>query len=170
MVKMRFRMRLPFLLFYLCTNIVSTSPVSLEAEAQYANLLDRSACATYCGYSSQICCSAGYVCYTDQFNQAQCSTSVSNPTPVTAAGFAVTATTTLICNGNQGQTACGDTCCNAGQTCLSPGQCSGATATPAAPTTATVTSVSAAAAGASTPATVTITAAGMTVFPEPHHW
>jgi hypothetical protein len=78
----------------------------------------------------------------------------------------VTATSTLICNGNQGQTACGDTCCNAGQTCLSPGQCSGATATPTATITATVTSLSTMdlVVPVSTPATVTTITAGMTSF------
>lgn len=161
---MRLRMRPPSLLLclWLYTNTASTSPVSLAAEVQYASLLDRAACATYCGFSSQLCCSTGYACLTDQFNQAQCSTSGSNPmTPATAAAFAATATSTLICYGNQGQNACGGMCCNAGETCLSPGQCSGATATPAASTTATVTSLSTPAAGASTPATVTTTAAGI---------
>jgi len=158
------------LLLYVYINIVRTSPVSLKAEPQYANLLNRDACAVYCGYSSQLCCSAGYTCYTDQFSQAQCSTTVYNPTPATtAAYFVATSTSTIICNGNQGQTACGDKCCNAGQTCLSPGQCSGATDTPAAATTATtatVTSVSAAAVGVSTPATVTTTAIGMASLPD----
>jgi hypothetical protein len=163
---MRLSMRLPLHLLHLYTNIVSTSPVALRAEPEYANLLDRAACETYCGYSSQLCCSTGYICYTNGNNQAQCSPSVYNPTPATAADFAVTATSTLICNGNQGQTACGDTCCNAGQTCLSPGQCSGATATPAAATTATVTSLSTMAVivPVSTPGTVTTTMAGMTSF------
>ena len=159
---MRLSMRLPLL--HLCASIVSTSPVPLEAEPEYAYLIERAACTSYCGYSSQLCCPAGYVCYTDQNNDAQCSTTAYNPTPATAAGFAATVTSTLICNGNIGQTACGDTCCNAGQTCLQPGQCSGTSATPAVATTATVTSVSVTVAGASAPATVTTTTAGMTLL------
>jgi hypothetical protein len=152
---MQLSIQLPLLLLlHLCTSIVSTSPVPLEAEPEYAYLTGRAACATYCGYSSQLCCSTGYTCYTDQNDDAQCTTTVYDPTPATVTGFAATATSTLICNGNQGQTACGDTCCNAGQTCLRPGQCSGTSATPVAATTATVVEASA-------PTTVTTTVAGM---------
>jgi hypothetical protein len=144
-------------------SIVSTSPVPLEAEPDYAYHIERAACATYCGYSSQTCCSAGYVCYTDQNNDAQCTTTaVYNPTPATAAGFATTSTSTLICNGNVGQTACGNKCCNAGQTCLQPGQCGGTTATLAVMTTATVTSVSVTAVGVTAATTITTTTAGRT--------
>jgi len=148
-------------------SIVSTSPVPVEAEPDHAYHIERTACATYCGYSSQICCSAGYVCSTDQNNDAQCTTTVYNPNPAIVVGFATTSTSTLICNGNVGQTACGDTCCNAGLTCLQPGQCGGTTATLAVmttATTATVTSVSVTAVGVTAATTVTTTTAGRTFF------
>jgi hypothetical protein len=123
-------MRLSILLF---ASTVIASPFPRDSEQEPNDLIDRD-CALYCGFSSQLCCSAGQVCFTDASNQAQCSTAGSVPiSTVVVVPAAVTAT----CRTDQGQTQCGSGCCDAGQVCQGNGVCVGAQ------TTVTFTSIAA---------------------------
>ncbi|EMD01003.1 hypothetical protein BAUCODRAFT_100666 [Baudoinia panamericana UAMH 10762] len=107
-----------------------------------------------CGYSSQLCCSAGSTCYTDVNNQAQCS--AGGATTAVGAGVGgywqvyttvyvetdlvtttrtmssfvgqttiVAATTTAAaCNYALNQFACGNVCCGSNQYCYAANTCS----------------------------------------------
>jgi hypothetical protein len=130
---------LPLILLVLLSSLATAFPLNAEPELLVPRATLICPAGNPCGYSTQVCCGAGFACYTDANNHAQCT--VYNPA-ATAGGAAVaTATSTLICNGNVGQSACGSVCCNVGQTCAAAGTCVMTSATATATATATITSV-----------------------------
>ncbi|KAK0303602.1 hypothetical protein LTR01_007935 [Friedmanniomyces endolithicus] len=107
---------------------------------------------TYCGFSSQLCCTAGSTCYTDAADQAQCGAGAATVGAV-AGGYwstytsiytevdtvlttqlmstyiqtvAAAATATAGCNYAISETPCGNICCASNQYCASAGQCAAA--------------------------------------------
>ncbi|KAH9845466.1 cell wall integrity and stress response component 1-like [Teratosphaeria destructans] len=101
---------------------------------------------TYCGYSSQLCCTGGSACYTDASDQAQCGPATA--TAAAAAGswqyftttyvetdlrtitstyssqiYTATAVATASCNYALNESPCGSICCASGQYCYVAGQC-----------------------------------------------
>ncbi|KAK5074020.1 hypothetical protein LTR51_004603 [Lithohypha guttulata] len=110
-------------------------------------------CENPCGYYGQLCCASGEYCYTDTSGQAQCgaagaATQVAATTVVGAGSWqyytttyvqtdlkTVTATfssyissvtqaaTGISCSYAQGQSPCGNMCCNSGQYCQQAGMC-----------------------------------------------
>ncbi|KAK4560567.1 hypothetical protein LTR86_005764 [Recurvomyces mirabilis] len=134
------------------TTYASPQPIlSQLAGFDYNELFARWDCGgTYCGYSSQLCCSAGSTCYTDPAQQAQCGVATATAPVAGAAGgywstyyttFTETDThlttqlmstyiggaaatpTSQTCNYALNETPCGSICCASNQQCYSPGQC-----------------------------------------------
>ncbi|TKA80312.1 hypothetical protein B0A55_02218 [Friedmanniomyces simplex] len=119
----------------------------------FNDLFARYDCAgTYCGFSSQLCCTAGSTCYTDASDQAQCGAGAATAA-VAAGGYwstytsiytevdtvlttalmstyvqsvAAAATATAGCNYAVNETPCGSICCASNQYCASAGQCAAA--------------------------------------------
>lgn len=155
---MRFNLTPPPLLHLITAFLLAPQPVtagphpalSQQAGFNFNELFARWDCGgTYCGYSSQLCCTGGQTCATDANNQAQC-----NAAPATAAGghwqyyttiytqtdlqtitkvvssymggqpaTSVAAATTAICNTGMNESPCGNICCASNQYCYSSGQC-----------------------------------------------
>lgn len=126
---------------------------SVQAGFSFNELFARYDCAgTYCGYSSQLCCTAGSTCYTDANAQAQCGaattaataaggywqyytttiveselatiTSVMSSYIGGAAATPAAATTTAACNYALNESPCGSICCASNQYCYAAGTCS----------------------------------------------
>lgn len=105
----------------------------------------RKRCENPCGYYSQVCCPADYVCYTDSNNEAACMAGGSGSSAQSAEGNWQYITTTYVmtdlqtittvlssfvpsatsggCEYAKGETQCGNTCCAAGEFCESSGKC-----------------------------------------------
>lgn len=124
-------------------------PISKLAGFSFNELFARWDCSgEYCGYSSQLCCTAGSTCYTDAQDQAQCGSGVTSMASA-AGGYwstyyvtytdttvytkmmstyiatAVAATTSAgTCNYALNETPCGSICCASNQYCYEAGQCS----------------------------------------------
>lgn len=129
--------------------------LSALAGFEWKDLFARYDCSgELCGYSSQLCCSAGSTCYTDQNNEAQCATATEAATA--EAGYWTTYTsiftetdtvlttqlmssyigtyatataevyTTASCAYAVNEVPCGSICCASNQYCFSPAdsQCS----------------------------------------------
>lgn len=61
-----------------CSHIANAKPYprdGLLVEDAFELELERRACANPCGWSGQLCCGAGQICFTDIAGQAQCGTS-----------------------------------------------------------------------------------------------
>ncbi|KAK3113162.1 hypothetical protein LTR53_009818 [Teratosphaeriaceae sp. CCFEE 6253] len=164
MATMRFH-SLPRPLVQLITSFLLASPSLVQAKPRPAasnlagfhfnDLFARYDCAgTYCGFSSQLCCTAGSTCYTDAADQAQCGAGAATAAGATPAGgywsiytsvytevdtvlttqvmstyiqtYAAAATPTGSCNYALSETPCGDVCCPSNQYCYVAGQCSAA--------------------------------------------
>jgi len=104
-------------------------------------------CENPCGYYGQLCCLSGESCYTDTSGQAQCGaasaitqaaggdweyytttyvqTDLQTVTETFSSflGATTPTTTALSCSYAQGQTPCGNMCCNSGQYCQQAGMC-----------------------------------------------
>lgn len=124
-------------------------PISKLAGFSFNELFARWDCSgEYCGYNSQLCCTAGSTCYTDAQDQAQCGSGVTSMASA-AGGYwstyyvtytdttvytkmmstyiatAVAATTSAgTCNYALNETPCGSICCASNQYCYEAGQCS----------------------------------------------
>lgn len=129
---------------------------SLQAGFNFNELFARYDCSgTYCGYSSQLCCTGASTCYTDSSDQAQCGTATTaaatesggyweyytvttletdtvSTTEVYSSYIASATTTataaaaTASCNYALNESPCGTICCASSQYCYSSGQCSAA--------------------------------------------
>ncbi|KXL48047.1 hypothetical protein M433DRAFT_190361 [Acidomyces richmondensis BFW] len=126
--------------------------LSAQAGFSFDELFARWECGgTYCGYSSQLCCTGGSACYTNSLDQAQCgqatteqggywqiytttfvetdyaSTTVVTSSYVYGASSAPatwqTATATISCNYALNEKPCGSICCASNQECAYSGQC-----------------------------------------------
>ncbi|KAM0722940.1 hypothetical protein Q7P37_001138 [Cladosporium fusiforme] len=126
----------------------------LEAGVPYSQLFERNECAgEMCGWNGQLCCSAGYGCYTDSSNQAQCSSTGGGSGQTAAAGRWEYVTTTYVetdlktytstissyagdggdwatptaasgtCDFAKNEEPCGDVCCKSSEYCYQKGQC-----------------------------------------------
>lgn len=121
---------------------------SLQAGFDFNELFARYVCTGQaCGYSSQLCCTAGSTCYTDSNTQAQCGATVgaqaggywqvytttyttANLATITsvvssyvATVVAATATATAVCNYALNEQSCGGICCASGQYCYAINSC-----------------------------------------------
>jgi hypothetical protein len=116
-----FSIRLPHLIVLLYAVIATATPFPREFAAEENGMLIGRACAqgSPCGLNQQLCCVADQVCYTDASSQPQCTTAAPNA----AVAPAATLSSTIICQQGLGENACSNTCCQAGQTCASPGNC-----------------------------------------------
>ncbi|WPG99615.1 Hypothetical protein R9X50_00243300 [Acrodontium crateriforme] len=158
---MRLNLTPPTLLHLITAFLLAPQPVtagphpalSQRAGFNFNELFARWDCGgTYCGYSSQLCCTAGSTCYTDSNDQAQCGgaaataaggywqyytttytqTDLQTITKVVSsymggqAATSVAAATTAICNTGLNESPCGNICCASGQYCFSSGQCASA--------------------------------------------
>lgn len=130
---------------------------SAQAGFSFNELFARYDCAgTYCGFSSQLCCTGASTCYTDSNDQAQCGSSGSYATTsgyweyyttiytetdtvlttqvmssyqaaaTVAAATAAATTASASCNYALNETPCGSICCASNQYCYSSGQCEAA--------------------------------------------
>lgn len=123
----------------------------LEAGVPYSQLFERSECAgETCGWNGQLCCSAGYGCYTDSSNQAQCSSTAGGGGQTAAGGSWNYVTTTYVetdlqtitstissyvgggdwtqptgsaCDYAKNEEPCGDVCCKSDEYCYQQGKC-----------------------------------------------
>lgn len=122
----------------------------LEAGVPYSQLFERGECAGQaCGWNGQLCCQAGYGCFTDASNQAQCSSTAGGTGETAAAGQwgfstttytetdlqTITSTTSSYlgwaeptgtaggCDYTTNETPCGDTCCKSSEYCYTQGHC-----------------------------------------------
>lgn len=120
-------------------------PDLLQSLEDLQNIAKR--CENSCGYYGQLCCASNEVCYTDSNGQAQCgagaATQVAATTAQAGGGWQYYTTTyvqtdlktvtstyssfvaaaTPSCNWSQGQSECGNMCCNSGQYCQQSGMC-----------------------------------------------
>ena len=118
-------------------------PDLLESLEDLQNVVKR--CENSCGYYGQLCCQSGETCYTDPSGQAQCGAGTGTAVTQAAAGSWNYYTTTYLqtdlktvtetfssfvgavtansCSYAQGQTPCGNMCCNSGQYCQQAGMC-----------------------------------------------
>ncbi|KAK5937912.1 hypothetical protein PMZ80_010041 [Knufia obscura] len=106
-------------------------------------------CENPCGYYGQLCCESGQTCITDVNGQAQCGAGTGSAVTQAAGGSweyytttyvqtdlqtvtetfssylgaTTAATTSLSCSYAQGQSPCGNMCCNSGQYCQQAGMC-----------------------------------------------
>lgn len=124
----------------------------LEAGVPYSQLFERGECAGQaCGWNGQLCCQAGYACYTDSSNQAQCSSTAGGGGAAAGAtgGSWNYYTTTIVqtdlqtitstgssyvgggwaqptngaCDYANNESPCGDTCCKSSEYCYTQGHC-----------------------------------------------
>lgn len=132
-------------------NLTSAFP-PLEAGVPYSQLFERGECGgQVCGWNGQLCCSAGYGCYTDSSNQAQCSSTGGGSGQTAAAGRWDYITTTYVetdlktvtstmstyvgaggdatqptsgaCDYAKNESPCGDVCCKSSEYCYTQGHC-----------------------------------------------
>lgn len=119
-------------------------PDLLESLEDLQNFAKR--CENSCGYYGQLCCQSGETCYTDASGQAQCGAGTAvtqaaggsweyytttyvqtdlKTVTQTYSSYCETTTTTASssCSYAQGQTPCGNMCCNSGQYCQQAGMC-----------------------------------------------
>ena len=81
----------------LLTPTLTSAFPPLEAGVPYSQLFERGECGgQVCGWNGQLCCSAGYGCYTDSSNQAQCSSTGGGSGQTAAAGRWDYVTTTYV--------------------------------------------------------------------------
>lgn len=132
----------------LAPHLTSAFP-PLEAGVPYSQLFERGACAGQaCGWNGQLCCSAGYGCYTDANNQAQCSSTAAGATGTGGSWQYHTTTyvetdlktvtstissyvgggdwsqpTSGACDYAKNESPCGDICCKSSQYCYTQGHC-----------------------------------------------
>ncbi|KAK3620516.1 hypothetical protein LTR56_023351 [Elasticomyces elasticus] len=154
--------QIPGPLLQLIASIILTQPILVQAKPRPAasnlagfhfnDLFARYDCAgTYCGFSSQLCCTAGSTCYTDAAQQAQCGAGAATTAAVAESGgywsvytsvytdavlttqvmstyiqSVAAAATTGGCNYALSETPCGSICCASNQYCLVAGQCAAA--------------------------------------------
>lgn len=133
------------------TAATATLPlVAASVIPDFMHILDdlqdvRKRCDNPCGYYGQVCCASSETCYTDENNEAACRAGSSDSVAQSAGGSWQYITTTYVqtdletittvlssfvpsatggsCEYSKGETACGDTCCAAGEFCESSGKC-----------------------------------------------
>lgn len=136
-------------LLVVLTAATATLPlVAASVIPEFLHFLDdlqdvRKRCDNPCGYYGQVCCPSGSTCYTDANNEAACKAGGSDSQPAGGSWEYITTTyvmtdlqtiTTVLssfvpsatdgnCEYSKGETACGDTCCAAGEFCESSGKC-----------------------------------------------
>jgi hypothetical protein len=144
---------LPFISTILLAPSLTLAFPPLDPGVPYSQLFGRGECGGQtCGWNGQVCCEAGFACYTDSANQAQCSSTAAGSAETTAAGgqwnYITTTyvetdlqtitstissyvagaggwpqTTAAACDYAVNETPCGDICCASDQYCYTEGHC-----------------------------------------------
>jgi len=145
------------LLPLISTILLAPSPTSafppLEAGVPYSQLFERGECAgQVCGWNGQLCCESGQGCFTNNLNQAICSSTAAGSAETATGGQWNYITTTYVetdlqtitstissyvsggwaqptsgaCDYASNETPCGDVCCASNQYCYTQGHCKAA--------------------------------------------